>query len=340
LKPSNLFLTNRADGSITVKVLDFGISKLTNPFDSQGNHGLTTTKAILGSPIYMSPEQMRNSRQVDQRADIWSIGVILFEILAGKPPFFGESLGELFAAILESEPPFLEVKRPDVPTGLAEVVQKCLQKNPAFRYSSVQELAQHLAPFGTERSAVQAARIQGVSMVAGVAAPIANPVPSSSPSGSGWQQATGSLLRPPLAPKGKPWRLWIGIGAGTFAITAIAAILVVALMFGRIPRSSATTATHESHVEGIAPPPNPAAVTTMAVQPSTQVAPETTQASVAASASTSTSTAPSTTALPTVMQAPVAPTPRTTTAPPVYYRPQAPKTTAAPFDPLNAGRHG
>ena len=105
LKPSNLFLTSRSDGAKIVKVLDFGISKASNASGlNQSPSALTSTKAMLGSPLYMSPEQLRSSKSVDQRADIWAIGVILFELLTLSLPFMGDNLGELFAAILETDP--------------------------------------------------------------------------------------------------------------------------------------------------------------------------------------------------------------------------------------------
>ncbi|WP_394830935.1 serine/threonine protein kinase [Pendulispora rubella] len=105
LKPENIFLARRSDGSAFVKVLDFGISKTHNPFTtSESEHALTSTRALLGSPLYMAPEQLRNAKNVDGRADIWSLGVILYEALTGRHPFRGETLGELLAAILEGKP--------------------------------------------------------------------------------------------------------------------------------------------------------------------------------------------------------------------------------------------
>ena len=102
LKPANLFLTRRADGSACVKVLDFGISKTTA---SAGiNVSMTQTQAVMGSPRYMSPEQMRSSRAVDARTDVWAIGIILYELLSGEPPFSGESMTELCAQILQDTP--------------------------------------------------------------------------------------------------------------------------------------------------------------------------------------------------------------------------------------------
>ncbi|MBX3227006.1 MAG: serine/threonine protein kinase [Labilithrix sp.] len=148
LKPSNLFLAQRKDGTQVVKVLDFGISK------AQGSSALaaspsalTSTKAMLGSPLYMSPEQLRNAKSVDHRADIWAMGVILYELITGHLPFMGENLGELFAAILESDPQPLSTRVSGIPMGLDDVVLRCLQRKPEQRYQSVAELAAALAPF-------------------------------------------------------------------------------------------------------------------------------------------------------------------------------------------------
>ncbi|MBX3262991.1 MAG: serine/threonine protein kinase, partial [Labilithrix sp.] len=148
LKPSNLFLAKRKDGSVVVKVLDFGISK------AQGSSALaaspsalTSTKAMLGSPLYMSPEQLRSSKSVDQRADIWAIGIILYELMTGSLPFMGDNLGELFAAILERDPASLRTHVPDVPPALDEIVLRCLQRRPEHRFQTATELADALAPF-------------------------------------------------------------------------------------------------------------------------------------------------------------------------------------------------
>jgi len=149
LKPSNLYLARRKDGSTTVKVLDFGISKASNASSAlaQSPSALTSTKAMLGSPLYMSPEQLRSSKSVDQRADIWAIGIILYELLTRNVPFMGDNLGELFAAILETDPPRIIPLAPEVPPDLEAIVHRCLQRNRDHRFQTAQELTQALAPF-------------------------------------------------------------------------------------------------------------------------------------------------------------------------------------------------
>ena len=148
LKPSNLFLARRQDGAVVVKVLDFGISKANNNSGLGAAPGaLTSTKALLGSPLYMSPEQLRSSKNVDARADIWAMGVILFELISGTLPFNGENLGELFAAILETDAPNLQLRQPEAPPGLAAIVARCLERRPEHRFQNVGELARELAPY-------------------------------------------------------------------------------------------------------------------------------------------------------------------------------------------------
>jgi serine/threonine protein kinase len=173
LKPANLFLVKRQDRTMQVKVLDFGISKATNPL-GEGSGAMTSTKALLGSPYYMSPEQLRSSKSVDARADIWSVGIILYELLTGSPPFAGDNFGELFAAILEMDAPSLLAKRPDINPQFEHVVMRCLQRKPDNRYSNVGELASALAPFASTRGQRTAHRILDVM-------PIGDRPPSVSP---------------------------------------------------------------------------------------------------------------------------------------------------------------
>ncbi len=159
LKPANLFLHQRSDGSMIVKVLDFGIAKASNPFGEGGNHSLTSTKAMLGSPLYMSPEQLRSAKNVDARSDVWALGVILYELLTGTVPFNGETLGELFIAILEQPPIAINQRRPDVPAALNDVVMRCLMRGADQRFQNVAELAEALLPFAPSRSTSSAERI-------------------------------------------------------------------------------------------------------------------------------------------------------------------------------------
>jgi serine/threonine-protein kinase len=160
LKPANLFLTRRRDGSPCIKVLDFGLSKVgVNVEPRRKGASMTGTRQMLGSPLYMPPEQMLASRDVDVRSDIWSIGAILFELLTNSPPFVGDNLPELQGRVLSGTPQKLKALRPDAPPGLEAAIEKCLQKERHNRYSNLAELAAALVPFGPMRCRVSAGRI-------------------------------------------------------------------------------------------------------------------------------------------------------------------------------------
>jgi serine/threonine-protein kinase len=161
LKPSNFFLTFHRDGSPLVKVLDFGIAKYKIEFEQQ-DVSLTQTRALLGSPVYMSPEQVRSARSVDPRSDIWSLGVSLFELLTDTVPFGGETVTGVAAAVATDPVPPIARYRPDVSPSLAAVIEKCLSKRPDGRYQSIAELAEALVPFGPPEAALSLQRISGV----------------------------------------------------------------------------------------------------------------------------------------------------------------------------------
>ncbi|HEX4416495.1 MAG TPA: protein kinase [Kofleriaceae bacterium] len=139
VKPTNLFVTWRPDGSALIKVLDFGISKA----PIVGAMQLTQTQSLLGTPAYMSPEQMRSARMVDSRTDLWSLGTVLYELLEGRRPFEAESFSEMCVKVAV-DPPQPMVK---TPPALQTVVLRCLEKSPDDRYASMAELARDLVPF-------------------------------------------------------------------------------------------------------------------------------------------------------------------------------------------------
>jgi serine/threonine-protein kinase len=168
LKPGNLFLAYRPDGTPLIKIVDFGIAKDATSVNLQ----LTRTDAVMGSPGYMSPEQLRSSRLADARSDIWALGVILFELSTGRPPFTAESITDLALRIAIDPTPAL--RGPSIPPGFDQVVYRCLEKDPARRFPDVAQLAAALAPFGmpaTRERALSATRMLSAVPAAGASGP-------------------------------------------------------------------------------------------------------------------------------------------------------------------------
>jgi serine/threonine-protein kinase len=155
LKPSNLFLTKLFDGSDLVKVLDFGISKTTG---AGADLNMTKTTMVMGSPTYMSPEQMRSARHVDVRTDIWSLGIILYEMLAGRVPFDGENFSELVIKATLDPTPDLPAHL-NVPRECEAALRRCLEKDPQKRYPNISDMAAALAPWAPPSSQALVERI-------------------------------------------------------------------------------------------------------------------------------------------------------------------------------------
>jgi eukaryotic-like serine/threonine-protein kinase len=190
LKPKNLFLTATAYGKPQVKVLDFGISKVDGPQEMQ----LTSTTEVIGSPSYMSPEQLRSARNVDARTDIWALGVILYELLTKRLPFYANTVTELVAVVLMEEPPPLRALRPDVPDALAAAVARCLAKRPHDRFGSVIELVSAIEPFAAGAIGTASDRVRALASNRALppAAASSGQLPPAAPSGPALHQAAAT----------------------------------------------------------------------------------------------------------------------------------------------------
>ncbi|MFO0742532.1 MAG: serine/threonine-protein kinase [Labilithrix sp.] len=198
IKASNIALTKRADGTELVKVLDFGIAKQTAASVSS----LTETVAVLGSPKYMSPEQIRDARNVGPSGDLWSLSVLLYELVTGAAPFEALTVPGLFAKIVADPPRPPREVRADLPVALEELLLKALAKEPSDRHRDAAELAEALAPLATEDGARRAARVRAIYTHARTEAlsepPAAPAVPASDAS---LTSAATEIERPPPRPR-------------------------------------------------------------------------------------------------------------------------------------------
>jgi serine/threonine-protein kinase len=169
VKPANLFVIRRADHIEAVRVLDFGISKMREMRETMHESppgapsaALTRTGDIMGSPVYMSPEQMLASHDVDMRTDVWSLGVVLYELVIGKPPFAGETFPVVCAEILQGAPVPMRSLRPEVPAALEAAIMRCLKRHRVDRFQNVAELASALVDFAPPRGRVSVERISRI----------------------------------------------------------------------------------------------------------------------------------------------------------------------------------
>jgi serine/threonine-protein kinase len=224
LKPANLFATRRMDGTTLIKVLDFGISKAAAVTGDLGA-SLTMSGMVMGSPGYMSPEQVRSAKGVDARSDIWSLGVILYELLAGRCPFIGETLGDTLAKIVSEAPPLVSSRRPELPQGLVAIVHGCLERNLGARIQNVDDLVSKLLPFAPKDASVSADRIRRMTRIS---------------TGGGHTRTPGSVVKERVetqASTDRPWhrsetgtegssRRWLRLAVGAVLLVGCGVSLV------------------------------------------------------------------------------------------------------------------
>jgi len=310
IKPDNLFIATGAGGKSILKILDFGISKMSTRHTTSGSE-LTEAGDKFGTPVYMSPEQLLSARDVDARADVWALGVVLYELLTGKLPFDGD-LPVLCSAILTKPHVPLATARPYLPEALEDVISRCLEKDVEKRFQNVAELAQELRQFAGPVSQVRIDHVVQLIRGAGESVRPATPSPQAivralrdeptlAETASDRAATTGSGVSAwgatPAGDSGRPRASQVRMVAFVAAGVVAAALALAAMTGGRgspttagqsAPAAPATIAAPStllppSPQASPAAAPQPLPTTTEATEPSASGSPGSSEASVAPS---------------------------------------------------------
>jgi serine/threonine-protein kinase len=222
LKPSNLFCSRTPDGALSIKVLDFGISKFAPLATSMSVGKASASHRAVGN-FYRSPEQMQSEPDIDHRADIWALGVILFELLTTEVPFEGRTLPEVYIKVTTRPPRSLRALCPEIPEEVETTILKCLEKDRAQRFENLAEFAGSLFPFAGKTARLSIERIVQVSRKAG-----SESTRAATPNSTAPLAAEGLTIRPlgatvPPRPVEKHTKhIWVGIaGAVSVAVGVI-----------------------------------------------------------------------------------------------------------------------
>jgi serine/threonine-protein kinase len=316
LKPANLFCVRRADGLLSIKVLDFGISKMSQ-LSGSAQSAMTQVASLMGSPLYMSPEQMKSAKDVNPQTDIWAMGIVLFELLSGRLPFLAESLPELFYRVATEPPPSLRGIRPEVPEELEAVVARCLEKDRANRYPNVGDLAVALLPFAPTRGKISVDRISGIMQASGLSqSGLSLPRPTHV-GGTLGPSGTGSPVThtKPGTPAPSPGRgVVVGIAIAGVLAAAVASAVILHRSGGGHSVAAASSPPPVVATASVASPPPPAPAAENAA---------TSAPAVAASAAPVPEAASPEPVAPSPVSRPAAPSPRPARTPPVVAAPAA-----------------
>jgi serine/threonine-protein kinase len=243
LKPENIFIADGVEGGFEVKVLDFGVAKLTaTEGDAAQTGGLTRTGEMVGTPYYMSPEQVFGESDVDHRADIWSLGVILYECLAGKRPFEGDNVGQILKKVMKAGLTRLEENAPEVPQAVAAMVNRMLSVERADRPQDLREVLE-LLKLHTDETVLSFGSAQPVRQVIGA---------SSGTDPFEKTAAPDSIdLASPALPVSRRSRTWIFVGA---ILTGAAIAAGVTLLYASNHKRKPDVAVQQHPAPPVTPP--------------------------------------------------------------------------------------